>query len=202
MRRTLRRLSLVGFLAAGFGAAAPARPVTAQDAPKASLPPKSAPKKDRAKKSSALRIIDPVVCKSIEGYEDYEELPDAAQTSEEKLLVYYRPKGYKVVRQGDKYVAHFTQDGQVRRLGEKKVLLRKEKLLDYEAKSDSPPDLIYFRNTFSLKGLPPGEYEYDMILKDLNATDSTTTESVKFRIIPVVLPKADAETKTDADARF
>ena len=34
-----------------------------------------------------------IVCRSIDGYEDYELLPEAAQTSEEKLLVYFRPSG-------------------------------------------------------------------------------------------------------------
>src|SRR5690348_16508282 len=37
-----------------------------------------------------LRMSRAVVCRTINGYEDYEPLPDAAQTSEEKLLIYFR----------------------------------------------------------------------------------------------------------------
>ena len=92
------------------------------------------------------------------------------------------------------------QDGQIRRLGGKQVLLRKAKLLSYEAKSDVPPDEIYIRNTFSLKGLPPGDYEYDMILKDVTAKPATitTTESVKFQVVPAKLPEAEPDTEPDA----
>jgi len=137
-----------------------------------------------------LRIEKPVVCRSIEGYEDYEELPNAEQTSDEKLHVYFLPKGYKVVPKGERFAAHFTQDGQVRAKGQKKVLLRKAKLLDYEAVAAQPPDSIYLMNTFSLKGLPPGEYEYDMILRDENVPGATVTASVPFRIVPARLPSA------------
>jgi hypothetical protein len=200
MQHILRRLSLSGFLFVAAGAAMPSGSVDAQEVPESSPAPKLAPKA-WAKKDAGLRILDPVVCKSIEGYENYEVLPDAELTSDEKLLVYFRPKGYKVVRQGDEYGAHLMQDGQVRRLGSKKVLLRKAKLLEYEPKSDIPPDEIYLRNTFSLKGLPPGDYQYDMILKDLNAKSVTVTESVKFRVVAAKLPEADPETRTGPDAR-
>ncbi|MDG3003971.1 hypothetical protein [Paludisphaera mucosa] len=141
----------------------------------------------------SLRIEGQVVCQSIEGYEDYEERPEAEQTSDEKLLVYFRPKNYAIVRKGEDYAAHFTQDGQIRALGKKKVLLRKEKLLDYEAVSKTPPRNLYISNTFSLKGLPPGEYEYDMILRDENLEKATVTASVKFRVVAAKLPKAETD---------
>lgn len=198
MRRScLHRLSLFGLLLAVVGEAAPAV-LTAQEAPGEIPSRPTAAVKGEAKKNPGLRIVDPVVCKSIEGYEEYEPLPEAAQTSDEKLLVYYRPRGYKIVRRGEEYVAHLAQDGQVRPLGRKKVLLRKANLLDYEAKSGAPPDEIYLRNTFSLKGLPPGEYEYDITLKDLNAEGVIAKESVKFRIVAAKLPMADPEAKPDA----
>jgi hypothetical protein len=136
-----------------------------------------------------------IACLSIEGYEQYEVLPDAQLTSDEKLLVYYRPLNYKIVRRGDDYLAHFTQDGQIRRKGEKPVLLRKKNLLDYEAKSRTPPEEVYIRNTFSLKGLSPGEYEYDIILRDENDRDHPVTQSVKFRVIPAAVPKPQKDEK-------
>ena len=111
-----------------------------------------------------LAMTKGVVCKSIAGHEDYEVLPGAELTAEEKLLVYYRPLNYRIVRRGKNYSAHLMQDGQVRRKGEKKVLLRKKNLLDYAPKQAEPLQEIYLRNTFSLKGLAPGEYEYDIIL--------------------------------------
>ena len=42
------------------------------------------------------------------------------------------------MQEDDFFTAHLTQDGQLRRKGEKKVLLSKKKLLDYEAKSRQP----------------------------------------------------------------
>ncbi len=38
-----------------------------------------------------LGMTPAVACKAIEGYEDFEPLPDATLTSDEKLLVYYGP---------------------------------------------------------------------------------------------------------------
>jgi hypothetical protein len=197
MRHALRRLTLSGFLVAASGATLPPSPVGAQDAPES---PFSRPVAAKVKKTAGLRIVDPVVCTSIEGYEEYEKHPDAKLTCDEKLLVYYRPKGYKVVHLGDVYIARFVQDGQIRRLGDKRVLLRKEKLLNYEAKSDVPPDEIYFRNTFSLKGLPPGDYEYDVILRDVAARPAviTTVESVKFQVVPAKYPEAGPGAEPNA----
>ena len=73
-------------------------------------------------------------------------LPGAAQTADEKLLVYYRPLDYKTLQKDGLFTAHLTQDGQVRRQGEKTVLLGKKLLLDYEPKSPDPLGPIYFRN--------------------------------------------------------
>jgi hypothetical protein len=145
-----------------------------------------------------LSISGAVACRSINGYERYELLRGAQLTSEEKLLVYYRPLNYKVVSRGNEYIAHFTQDGQIRRKGEKEVLLRKKKMMDYEAKNTTPPDQIFIKNSFSLKGLAPGEYEYDIILRDENDPGSTVTQSVKFRVIAPVMPKAGKEKNPDS----
>jgi hypothetical protein len=131
-----------------------------------------------------LRMTRAVACRSIDGYENYEVLPDAALTSEEKLQVYYQPLGYKVVTRGKDYVAHFTQDGQIRRKGETLVLRRKKNILDFEAKGDMPPDHIFIKNSVPLKGFPPGEYQYDIILRDENSPRSVSIQSLEFKIIP------------------
>jgi hypothetical protein len=140
-----------------------------------------------------LSISGAVACRSIDGYEQYKLLRGPQLTSEEKLLVYYRPFNFKVVSRDNEYIAHFTQDGQIRRKGEKEVLLRKKNMMDYEAKNTMPPDQVFIKNSFSLKGLPPGEYEYDIILRDENDPGSTVTQSVKFRVIAPVMPKAVKE---------
>jgi hypothetical protein len=133
---------------------------------------------------AGLHMTRAVACRSIEGYEDYEALPGAALTSEEKLQVYYRPLRFKVVARGKDYVAHFTQDGQIRRKGETLVLRRKKNILDFEAKSDKPPDQIFIKNSVPLKGLPPCEYQYDIILRDENSQGSVSTQTLDFKVIP------------------
>ncbi len=130
-----------------------------------------------------------VICSSIDGYERFKLLPGAAQTAEEKLLVYYRPLYYKTIQEDDFYVAHLTQEGQIRRKGEKTVLLSKKNLLDYEAKSRQPLGPISLRNSVSLKGLAPGEYEYDIILRDEFEPGPPIIQSVRFRVIAPVPPE-------------
>jgi hypothetical protein len=144
-----------------------------------------------------LKITGAVVCRTIDGYENYRLLRGAQLTSDEKLLVYYLPLNYKVISRGDEYIAHFTQDGQIRRKGEKQVLLQKKNMMDYEAKNSAPPEQVFIKNSFSLKGLPAGEYEYDIILRDENDPGSTVTQSVKFRVIPPAAPKS-TKAKTQA----
>ena len=51
---------------------------------------------------------------------------------------------------------------------------------------------IFLRNSFSLKGLPPGVYEYDIILRDELKPDLPATQSLRFRIIPPALPEPGA----------
>ncbi len=85
------RLMLVGTLALTLtllGAPSAAR---AQTAPTPVQPP-GAP--STPKRKSSLRMTPGIVCRSIDGYEQYKVLPRAEQTSDEKLLVYFRPLGF------------------------------------------------------------------------------------------------------------
>ena len=121
----------------------------------------------------SLSMTPAVACDTIEGYEDYKVLPNAALTSEEKLLVYFRPLGYAVeVKDGQAHI-HLEQDGQVRRRGQKKVLLVKNHLLEYDWKGRAPAAPIYLKNLIGLKNLPPGDYEFDIILHDKLAPGET-----------------------------
>jgi hypothetical protein len=147
------------------------------------------PDDSRSSPHDTLRMSQAVVCRSIDGFENYEPLPDAAQTSDEKLLVYYRPFGYQTAFVKGSYQAHFTQDAEIRRRGEKAIVRHKKKLLEYTAKSPQPPELIYLRNTISLKELKPGDYDLTIILHDEIAKGPPATQVVKFRVIPAQDPR-------------
>lgn len=134
---------------------------------------------------SIFTMSPAVACTSIDGFEDYETLPGAALTSVEKLLVYYRPLNYRVEQSGPTRHIHLIQDGQIRRRGQKVVLMTKLKMVDYEWKSPDPERTVFIRNTISLKGLKPGEYDYDIILHDMLAPgEPTTRQTLHFQVIP------------------
>jgi len=146
-----------------------------------------------AEPKGSLSMSPAVVCRSIDGYEQYEPLPGAAQTSEEKLLVYLRPLGFKTERTGDTFEAHLVPDFQIRKRGEKPILLQKKKYVDYHPTAAEPPRLIYLKSVISLKGLAPGDYDLSIILHDEIAKEAPATQVVKFRVIP----PADPRGKTD-----
>ena len=148
-----------------------------------------ATKKAAAKATATGLVMDPpIVCKSIDGYEDYEPLPGAAQTSDEKLLVYIKPSGYQTEKVEKGYQSHLTADGEVRRRGEKAILRQKKKLLEYKPVYASPERVIFLKQTVSLKGLTPGDYDLTIILHDELGKGATTTQIVKFKIIPSLHP--------------
>ena len=102
-----------------------------------------------------------IVCRSINGYEDYSILPKAAQTSDEKLLVYFRPLGYQMERVDDGYHAHLVPDFQIRKRGQKDVLLQKLKMYEYKPKNEHPPRLLYMKNSDLAQGACPGRIRPD-----------------------------------------
>jgi hypothetical protein len=142
------------------------------------------PTKTRAERKASLRMTAGVVCRSIDGYEDYKVLPKAAQTSDEKLLVYFRPLGFQSELVDGSYEAHLVPDFQIRKRGEKAVLLQKMKMYTYKPKGEQPPRYLYMKNAISLKGLAPGEYELTLILHDEIAKGPPATQVVRFRVIP------------------
>jgi hypothetical protein len=126
-----------------------------------------------------------VVCLSIDQAGQYEPLPEAALTSEEKLLVFYRPLNYHVEREGPTYHLHLVQDGRVRPRGSQRVLLTKLKMIDDDWKGKQPPGNRYIRSQVALKGLPPGDYEFEITLHDLLAPgEPTCRQTLPFTIIP------------------
>ena len=132
-----------------------------------------------------LRMSRAVVCESIDGFENYKPLPGAAQTSEEKLLIYYRPLRYKIEEEDGFYLAHLTQDNEIRKRGKKEIVRQKKKVVEYNPKSKDPLGPIFIRNTISLKGLEPGDYDLTIILHDeRDKAAPPTRQVVKFKVIP------------------
>lgn len=189
-----RSLALVCYSCCCFVAAAitqasdigPAQTQTERDTPA---------KPAEVETAERLTMTAPVACRSIEGFEDYEPLPEAALTADEKLLVYYHPLNYRVIANGDSHHIHLTQAGQIRRRGQKAVLLRKENLLDYEVKLDRPPNPIYLKNIVSLKGLKPGEYDYDVLLRDKHGSTEIAKQTLQFRVVEATPSRGDGTTE-------
>jgi hypothetical protein len=131
-----------------------------------------------------------VVCKSIDGYENYKPLLGAAQTSDEKLLIYYRPVRYKIELVDGYYRAHLVQDNEIRKRGRKEIVRQKKKVVEYEPKVKDYPGPIFIRNTISLKGLEPGDYDLTIILRDeLDRSAPPSRQIVKFKVIPPLDPR-------------
>jgi hypothetical protein len=139
-----------------------------------------------------LQMSPAVVCRSIEGYERYEKLPGAALTSDEKLLLYFRPTGYKTAIVDGVPQAHFTEDCQIRRRDDKVTLRQQVKLVEYKQKVPDASQSLFMRNSIMLKGLPPGEYEFVLILHDQVAKTPPAKQVVRFRIVPAKDPKKSA----------
>ncbi len=197
---------------------ATSKDAAAQDAPDAktsdaSRPAKKAPAKSKAARKKAARAVSAkktperdlrfdmepgIVCKSIDGYEDYEPLPGAAQTSDEKLLVYVRPFGFQAEKNETGFQSHLTVDGEIRKRGGKAVLRQKKKLLEYKPQAPSPPQFIYMKCSISLKGLAPGEYDLVIILHDEIAKSAAATQIVKFKVIPAANPPKEDSDRSDA----
>lgn len=150
--------------------------------------PSAQTKGDDLAAEQPLTMSDAVACRSIEGYEQYEALPEAALTADEKMLIYYRPLNYWVeeVKKGTRI--HLVQDGRIRRRGSKVALFEKKALLDYEVNAERRPGPVYLRNTISLKGLKPGDYVFEIILHDKLNPDATSTQLLPFRVIAPKLP--------------
>jgi hypothetical protein len=145
-------------------------------------------------KRPTLDMSKAVACKRVDAYEKFVPLPNASLTSDEKLQVYYRPLDYKVEpvekpKPGYRYRAKFSQDARIRKKGEKTVLMKKDKILEYDPAFDDPTERIYLINNVGLKGLPPGDYELDIVLRDELAKGSAATQTLAFTIIP--LPRID-----------
>lgn len=187
-----RHVLILGVAWLGLGPCVDARSAEIQ---RTSRPGDQVSSRQTAQQRNAFRMSAAVVCKSIDGFESYKKLPGAELTSDEKLLIYYRPLGFKTAMVDGRYQVHFVQDGQIRKRGEKKVLREKLKMLDSSDKSEFPPQTLFLRNTVSLKGLAPGEYDFTIILHDEISKGPAVSQVVRFRIVPAVVAADPPETE-------
>jgi hypothetical protein len=147
-----------------------------------------------------LSLTDPVACRSIAGYDDYDALDEASLTKDEKLMVYIRPMNYEFEREGERFTAHLVEDVNIRRKGQKKVFWARKGVLDYKAESEMPPDHIYLGTTISLKQLPVGEYTAEVVVRDkLRPADDKDAVASKTLTFRVVAKKAAAGSGSGAD---
>jgi hypothetical protein len=189
-------LMILGFVWLGLSLPLVPTRVLGQTAPAANDQDSAKRPDDRR---TALRMTAGIVCRSVNGYEDYKILPKAAQTSDEKLLVYFRPLGYQSERVDDAYQAHLVADFQIRKRGQKEILLQKLKIYEYKPKSEQPPRLLYMKSSISLKGLAPGEYDLTMILHDEIAKGPPAKQVIRFRVIPADVPEKAEKASKSAD---
>jgi hypothetical protein len=138
-----------------------------------------------ADNSSSLSMTPAVACLSIDAQGNYEPLPGAALSNEEKLVIYYRPLNYQLEHDGTNFHIHLVQDGLIRARGKAKVLQAKQKMIDEDWKGRQPRSFVYMRSMVSLKGMPPGEYEFEITLRDLLAPgEPTARQTLNFRVVP------------------
>jgi hypothetical protein len=152
---------------------------------------------DEDEDDGSFGFSKPIACKEVRGYEDYDPLPGAALTHDEKLIIYYLPRHFKTERKGKKYRVHFTQQGRIRRRGQKAVIWSLPKTLEYKDESDGPPRSIFLTNKLALKALPPGDYEYEIVLNDAVGGSTAATRTLPFTILPSPDPKAPAPEKDE-----
>jgi hypothetical protein len=149
--------------------------------------------KKKLERDAGLAMEPGIVCKSIDGFEDYEPLPGASQTSEEKLLVYIRTYGFKVEKVEKGVEGHLSVDGELRKRGQKAILRQKKNLLDYRPRAEFTPERVFLKAEVSLKGLAPGDYDLTITLHDEIAKDSSTSQVIKFKIIPARDPRKESD---------
>jgi hypothetical protein len=139
-----------------------------------------------------LEMSEPIACRSVRGYEDYEPLDEPVVPRTEKLLIYTRPTGHAYAREEGGYRFHLVQDVNVRRKGEKKVLWGRKRIVEYADLSPRPPVALYLSTSLGLKEFPPGEYEADLILHDLIGKAEPARRTLAFRLVD------SAPTATDS----
>ena len=146
--------------------------------------------KDDTPEEPGLRLSEPIACRSIKGYEDYEPLDEPALTKDEKLFIYLRPFEHTIESVEDgKFRVHLVEDVNIHRRGSKRVIWGKEKIIDYDVSVEYLPRNLYLGSILGLKELPVGEYTAEILVHDKLKKDETATTKLDFRVVKAVAPK-------------
>lgn len=150
-----------------------------------------------------LSMSAPKACSKIDGYRNFKTLDEAVLTADEKLLAYHEVVGFAVARRDDRYLVHLREDIRVRRPGEKKAIFAKKDAIDYAVTFDTPHPVVYFKTTVGLKGLAPGRYILDLVMRDLQNPAGETMRSLEFQVknSPKVDPDARKAAPTETPSR-
>jgi hypothetical protein len=170
----------LGLLGVSLGGADDPNPGKARARPRETKP--AAPDAEAAE--GRLSMTPAIACSKIEPDGRYVPLDEPALTKDDKLLLYYEPKNYKLERVDGAYQIHLSQDVRVRRRGKKEVLWSKDHMVDYQGKSRQRPGLIFMTNTIAIKALTPGEYDLDIILHDELAKGPPAVQVFRFTVKP------------------
>lgn len=148
--------------------------------PKSADPP--APASPGPEDPVRLGMTRAIACRTIQGYDRYQRLPGAALTRDDKLLVYYKPFNFFIEPGDGTYRAHLAQEARIRRHDEKAVLWSKPDLVDYLVEQAEPPTSLYIANTIAIKDLTPGDYDLDIVLRDLLSGGPPARQTLRFRV--------------------
>lgn len=129
-----------------------------------------------------LELAEPIACSRIDGFDDYDALDVAVTKRSQKLLVYLRPSGVTYREAGGEYEVHLVLDVNLRRKGQKKILLGRKKVIDYETLCEQSGKPIYLGVSLGVKEFPPGEYEADLIVHDRLGESKPALRTLAFRI--------------------
>jgi hypothetical protein len=163
---------------------APKAPAT-DDPPKADDDP--APPRDGA---GALSMTPAVVCSSVRGYEDYTRREDSVFTKDEKLVFYFQPQGFTIEEADGEYLTHIALDLRLRRKGARTAVWTGDDVLERRTKTKDLPGAAYFTAHVGLKEMPPGDYELDIILRDLLAPGTQAKQVLPFQVKKPLSPLA------------
>lgn len=134
-----------------------------------------------------FHLTEPVVCRSIKGFRDYEVLEPRELTTYDKLLIYLEPSGFSLKNKEEKLFIDLRQGAILHAKGSKKRIFEKEELFQYNPEVDSPYQQIYLAATIGFKNLIPGEYVLELWTVDkLAKPEKKEIQIIEFRIIPPV----------------
>lgn len=95
-----------------------------------------------------------------------------------EFLVYYEPANPFTNVQGEKYEIWLTQDALL--LDEEgQTLFERNNFLSAHFNTETPLLDLYFTNSLTLTGVPPGKYTYKVVLRDKTATKTFDFEVVE-----------------------